>query len=140
MIDTPTPEQAREQLDEAAARATPSPRDTAIGAAVTGGLSIVIAALLAAVTFWRGSPLSLPISLGIYGLAIALLMGWLSRRRVTDRGWARRYGWGFGMTMALYMLGIFWQALAFPGWATFAPFCVLVALPGIVAAALMRKP
>ncbi len=139
MMNTPSPEQARQQLGEAATRAKPSRRDAAIGAAVTGGLSLIIAATLTAVTFWRGNPVALATSMGIYALSIALLMWWLSRRRVTDRGWARRYLWGFGSTMVLYSVGIVWQSLAFPGWAIFAPFCLLVAVPGVVAAGKMLK-
>ncbi len=138
-MNTPTPERARQQLSEAGARIKPSERDTAIGAMVTGGLSIVIAATLTAVTFWRESPVALAVSMGLYVLLIAVLMAWNSRRRVNDRGWIRRYVWGFGTTMALYMVGIFWESFAFPGWAIFAPFCVLVAAPGIVAAVRMMK-
>ena len=138
-MNHPTPNQARQQLDEATTRGKPSRRDTAIGAAVTGFLSIVIAATLTAVTFWRGNLVALAISMAIYGLAIALLMWWLSRRRVTDRGWAKRYIWGFGVTMLLYMAGILWMSLAFPGWGIFAPFCVLVAAPGVIAAVRMLK-
>ncbi len=138
-MSTPTPDQARQQLDEATTRATPSRRDTTIGAAVTGVLSMVVAATLTAVTFWRGNLLALAISMGIYGLAIALLMWWLSRRRVSDRGWAKRYIWGFGVTMLLFLAGIRWMSFAFPGWAIFAPFCVLVATPGVIAAVRMLK-
>lgn len=43
------------------------------------------------------------------------------------------------MTMALYTAGIFWESFAFPGWAIFAPFCVLVAVPGVVAAVRMLR-
>lgn len=139
IANTPTPDEARQQLDELAARAVPSRRDTSIGALFTGGLSVVIAATLTAVTFWRGNPVALATSMGIYALSLALLMGWLSTRRVTDRSWAKRYLWGFGATMLLYTIGILWGSFAFPGWAIFAPYCVLVAIPGVIAAVKMLK-
>ena len=138
-MNQPTANQARQQLDEATTRAKPSRRDAAIGAFATGGISIVVAATLASVTFWRGSPIALIVSMGIYALSIAFLIWLLSRRRVTDRGWAKRYIWGFGVTMLLYLAGILWQSVAFPGWVIFAPFCVLVAAPGVIAAVRMLK-
>lgn len=138
-MSQPSPNQARQQLDEATTRARPSHRDTVIGAAATGVLSVVVAAALTAVTFWRGNLTALAISMVIYVLAIALLVFWMSRRRVTDRGWVKRYVWGFGVTMLLYFAGIMWQSFAFPGWGIFAPFCVLVAAPGVIAAVRMLK-
>ncbi len=138
-MDTPTPEQARRQLDEAGTRAKPSRRDAAIGAAATGGLSIVIAATLAAVTYWRENPVGFVVSMGVCAVSVALLTVWMLHRRVVDRGWARRYYWGFGLTMVLYSVGIFWESFAFPGWPIFAPFCVLVAAPGVIAAVRMLK-
>lgn len=138
-MNQPSANQARQQLDEATTRARPSHRDTVIGAAATGGLSIVVAAALTAVTFSRGNLTALAISMVIYGLSIAILIFWLTRRRVTDRGWVKRYIWGFGLTMLLYLAGIMWQSFAFPGWGIFAPFCVLVAAPGVIAAVRMLK-
>lgn len=138
-MNQPTPSQARQQLDEATTRAQPSRRDTTIGAAATGGLSVVIAATLAAVTFWRDNPGGFAVSMGVFGVSVALLTVSMLRRRVVDRGWVRRYYWGFGSTMVLYSIGIFWESFAFPGWAIFAPFCVLVAAPGVIAAVRMLK-
>jgi len=135
-----SPDQARQQLDEAAERAQLSRADAAIGAAFTGGIAVLVAATLTAVTHWRESPAGIAISMGIFVVALALLMGWHARRfRIADRRWRRRYLLGFGLTMALYTGGIFWEAFAFPGWAIFAPYCVLVAVPGVVAAVRMLR-
>ncbi len=135
-----SPEQARQQLDEAAQRARLSRTDAAVGAAFTGGVAVLVAATLAAVTLWRERPVGIVVSMGIFAVALALLLWWhTSRFRISDRRWARRYLLGFGLTMALYTVGIFWESFAFPGWAVFAPFCVLVALPGVAAGMRMLR-
>ncbi len=135
-----SPEQARQQLDEAADRAELSRTDAAVGALTTGGIALLVAATLAAVTFFRGSPVGFGISMGVYVVALALLMWWFIKRfRISDRRWLRRYFWGFGLTMLLYLAGILWESFAFPGWAIFAPYCVLVAVPGVVAALRMLR-
>lgn len=135
-----SPEQARQQLGEATDRAQLARSHAAVGAGFTGGVAIVVAATLAAVTVWRGSPVGLAISMGIYAVALALLGWWYVRNfRISDRRWRQRYLWGFGLTMLLYTVGIFWVSFAFPGWAIFAPYCVLVAVPGLVAAVRMLR-
>lgn len=135
-----SPEQARQQLDEADQRARLSRTDAAVGATLTGGIAILIAATLAAVTFWRGHPVGIVVSMGVFAVAVALLMGWhTSRSRISERRWARRYLLGFGLTMVLYAGGIFWESFAFPGWVVFAPFCVLVAVPGVAAGMRMMR-
>ena len=141
MTNSISPEEARQQLLEATDRAAVSRSDAAIGAAVTGGLGVLLAVTLTAVTFWRGSAVGLIVSMGVYVVALSLLMWWqYSKFRIYDRNWRRQYLWGFGLSMVLYSVGIFWGAFAFPGWGIFAPYCVLVAVPGLVAAArMMRK-
>lgn len=135
-----SPEQARQQLDEAAQRAQLSRIDAAVGAAFTGGVAVLVAATLAAVTAWRESPVGIGISMGIYAVALALLLWWhTSRFRISDRRWRQRYLLGFGLTMTLYSGGIFWESFAFPGWVIFAPYCVLVAVPGVAAAVRMLR-
>ena len=139
-MDPITPEEAREQLMEATDRAAVSRSDAAIGATLTGGLGVLLAATLTAVTLWRGNAVGLVVSMGVYMVALALLMWWqFSRYRIHDRNWRRQYFWGFGLSVVLYSVGIFWEAFAFPGWAVFAPYCVLVAVPGLVAAARMLR-
>ncbi len=135
-----SPGQARQQLNEAADRAGLSRTDAAVGAAFTGGVAILVAATLAAVTVWRESPVGIGISMGLCATALTLLLWWqASRFRISDRRWRRRYLLGFGLTMALYTAGIFWESSAFPGWGIFAPYCVLVAVPGTVAAVRMLR-
>lgn len=135
-----SPQQARQQLDEAAERAQLGHSDARVGALLTGGLSIVIAATLTAATRWRHSPVGLSLSLGFFLAAMGAMLGVYSMKvKVTDRRWQSRYLLGFGLTMVLYTGGIFWEAFAFPGWAIFAPYCVLVAVPGIVAAFRMLR-
>lgn len=135
-----SPEQARQKLDEAAQRAQLSRIDAAVGAAFTGGVAVLVAATLAAVTAWRESPVGIGISMGIYAVALALLLWWhTSRFRISDRRWRQRYLLGFGLTMTLYSGGIFWESFAFPGWVIFAPYCVLVAVPGVAAAVRMLR-
>lgn len=135
-----SPEQARQQLDEADQRSRVARTDAGAGAAYTGGLAVLVAVTLAAVTFWRANPLGVVVGMGVYAVALALLVGWHSRRvRVAGRGWGRRYLLGFGSTMVLYAVGIFWEAFAFPGWAVFGPYCVLVAVPGVAAAVQMQR-
>ncbi len=135
-----SPEQARQQLDEATDRAQLSRTDAFIGAAFTGGVALLIAATLAAVTLWRDNPVGFGISMGIYAVVLALLIWWHAKKvRISDRRWRHRYYWGFGLTISLYTVGIFWESFAFPGWAIFGPYCVLVAVPGVVAAARMLR-
>ncbi|MEO6882305.1 MAG: hypothetical protein ABI181_15330 [Mycobacteriaceae bacterium] len=135
-----SPDQARRQLDEADQRSTLAPTDTAVGATFTGGVAVLVALTLAVVTLWRDSALGLIIGMGVFAVMLALLLGWHARTvRVAPRGWGRRYLLGFGSTMVLYTVGIFWEAFAFPGWGIFAPYCVLVAIPGLVAAVQMRR-
>ncbi|MGV8846671.1 hypothetical protein [Tessaracoccus sp.] len=106
----------------------------------SGGTAVLVAATLTSVTIWRENPVGFAISMVVYAAALSLLVWWqTSRFRISDRHWRRRYLVGFGLTMALYTAGIFWQSFAFPGWAIFAPFCVLVAVPGLVAAFRMLR-
>ena len=75
-MDPITPEEAREQLMEATDRAAVSRSDAAIGATLTGGLGVLLAATLTAVTLWRGNAVGLIVSMGVYMVALALLMWW----------------------------------------------------------------
>lgn len=135
-----TPDQAQAQLNEASTRGKLARTDSGVGARYTAVLGVVIAALLTVVALLRGNPVGLAVSIGGYMAVIGALVGWERRRfRVAPRGWGRRYLWGFGVTMALYTGGIFWESLAFPGWGLFAPYCVLVAVPSLIAATVMVR-
>ena len=139
-LTVPTPDQAHAQLAEAGTRAKSVHTDAGVGARYTAVLGVVIAALLTVVALLRGNPIGLAISVGGYVAVLGALVGWQQKRfRVAPRGWGRRYLWGFGLTMALYSGGIFWESLAFPGWGLFAPYCVLVAVPSLIAAATMSR-
>ncbi len=135
-----TPEQARKQLDEAADRVKVSRTDSRVGAAFTGGLAMLIALTLATVTLLRDNPVGVLVTMGAYVVALAMLLWWHRRKfRISDRKWTRRYVLGFGLTITLYTAGILWETTAFPGWGVFAPYCVLVAAPGFVAAVRMLR-
>ena len=138
-MNSPTPDQARQQLDEAASRGEAADTDSWVGALFTGTLGILIAGTLAAVNVWDGRA-GATISMGVFSALLFLLMWWHRRRmRISNHGWALTYLLGFGLTMALYVIGIMWGSFAFPGWAIFGPYCVLVATPAIVAAARMLR-
>lgn len=135
-----TPEQARKQLDEAADRIKVSRTDSRVGAGFTGGLAILIALTLATVTLLRDNQIALAVTMAAYAVALTMLLWWhRTKFRISDRKWTRRYALGFGLTITLYTAGILWEATAFPGWAVFAPYCALVAAPGLVAAARMLR-
>lgn len=134
-----TPDQARQQLDEAASREAAARIDSWVGALFTGLLGILIAGTLAAVNVWDGRA-GAAVSMGVFGVLLLLLLTWQrSRMRISNRGWGLTYGVGLGLTMALYVIGIMWGSFAFPGWAIFGPYCVLVAIPAMVAAARMLR-
>lgn len=135
-----TSEQARKQLAEAADRVRVSRTDSRVGAAFTGGLAVLIALTLATVTLLRDNPVGVAVTMGAYAVALAMLLWWHRETfRISDRKWTRRDALGFGLTIALYTAGIFWESAAFPGWAIFAPYCILVSVPGIVAAVRMLR-
>lgn len=136
-----TPEQAKQRLAEADDRARLARTDARVGAAFTGGLAVLIASTLVVVTLLRDNPVGIVAAMGAYGVVLAVLILWhRGRFRISDRKWAARYAVGFGLTMVLYSGGIFWETMAFPGWAVFAPYCLLVAAPGLVAAFRMLRP
>lgn len=132
-------DEASKRLAEANTRQRVAQTDAATGAAFTSALGILVAATLAAINVW-GTGLGIALSMVAYGIALVALLWWQrSRMRVAERGWARAYGFGFGGTMALYIIGIIWSSSTFPGWAIFAPFCVLVAVPTFVSAVWMLR-
>lgn len=134
------PDQARAQLTEADTRGRLARTDAPVGARFTALLGVLVAAILVLVTLLRGSAVGVGVSMACYAAVLGGLIGWQRKRfRVAPRGWRRRYAWGFGLTMVLYTGGIFWEAFAFPGWSLFAPYCVLVAIPSLIAATVMVR-
>ena len=136
---TTTADQARAQLDEAAARGRQARTDAPVGARYTALLGVLVAVLLAVVALVPNG-VGLAVTMCCFTAVLGALIGWQQQRfRIASRGWGRRYGWGFGLTMVLYSGGIFWQAFSFPGWLVFAPYCVLVCVPSLVAAVGMVR-
>jgi integral membrane sensor domain MASE1 len=131
-----TPEEARDQLATADTLATTSGADARIGAFTTAGVGVLVALMLAmSKAFAETNTVAFLIGVVVYVLAIGALSIWHARRfRVAIRGWNRRYVSSFVLTMVLYSIGILWFTSGSPSWALFAPYCVLVALPMLVAA------
>jgi peptidoglycan/LPS O-acetylase OafA/YrhL len=136
-----TPEEARDQLATADTLATTSGTDARIGAFTTAGVGVLVALMLVMSKAVAGTnTVAFLIGSVVYVLAICGLMIWHRRRfRVANRGWSRWYGASLGFTMALYGIGIAWVTSGSPSWAVFAPYCVLVALPMVVAAGRMAR-
>ena len=136
-----TPEEARDQLATADTLATTSGADARIGAFTTAGVGALVALMLAmSKAFAETNTVAFLIGSAVYVLAISALMIWHGRRfRVAIRGWNRRHFSSFVLTMVLYSLGIVWFTSGSPSWGLFAPYCVLVALPMLVAAGLSAR-
>ncbi|MEO7123185.1 MAG: hypothetical protein ABI400_08740 [Lacisediminihabitans sp.] len=75
----------------------------------------------------------------LYGAGIASACIWFQRaRRASSRGWARRYGVGFALTMALYAAGVAFTVST--DWRTawfWLPYAIITATP-VVVAGMMR--
>lgn len=135
-----TPDQARRQLSDASNREALGRSHSRVGAVFTASLGCLVAATLAVVSALRGTPVAVAGSMAVYLAVLSALISWQQRSmRVAARGWGRSYLTGFGVTMTLYIIGIGWESFAFPGWRVFAPYCVLVAIPSLLAAVKMRS-
>jgi peptidoglycan/LPS O-acetylase OafA/YrhL len=136
-----TPEEARDQLTTADTLATTSGTAAQTGAFTTAAVGVLVGAVLAVSKAFAGTNLvAFAIGIVAYALAIGGLMFWHQRRfRVASRGWSRRYHASLGFTMALYVIGIGWATTLSPSWKLFAPYCVLTALPMVLAAGRMAR-
>jgi len=140
-----TPEEARDQLTAADTLATTSGTGARIGAAITAGVGVFVAVVLAMTKVLAETiPMPHVVGLGIFASTLAGLMSlvglvFLHNRhvRVAQRGFSRRYIASFGVTMALYAIGIVWATNGSPSWSVFGPYCVLVALPMVLVASRM---
>jgi hypothetical protein len=130
-----TPEEARAQLATAETLAATSRTAARIGAVTTAGVGLLVGGALAlSGLFARTNTVALLIGMGLYTVALIALMVWHSRRvRVADRGWNRRHFSSFVLTMVLYSIGTGWVVSSSPSWVLFGPYCVLVALPMVLA-------
>lgn len=140
-----TPEEARDRLATAETLATTSGTDARIGAFITAGVGVLIAVVLV-MTRVLGETIPMPyvIIMGVLAstvvglIPLVGLMPWHNHHvRVAKRGFARRYVASFGVTMALYAIGMMW-AISTP-WVVFAPYCVLVAVPMLLMATRMAQ-
>ena len=131
-----TPEEARDQLAAAETLARTSGKGARIVAFTMAAVGVLVAAALAmSNAFAKTNPLVASIGFAVYGLAIGALMFWYARHvRVWKEDWGIRYGVSFGLTMALYAIGVAWSSGGSPSWAVLGPYCILVAVPMIVAA------
>ena len=131
-----TPEEARDQLTTAEIMARSSGKGARIVAFTMAAVGVLVAAALAmSNAFAKTHPLIASIGFAVYGLAIGGLMFWYARHvRVWKGDWGIRYGVSFALTMVLYAIGVAWSSGGSPSWAIFAPYCVLAALPMIMAA------
>jgi len=138
-----TPAEAAAALARAATARVVSAADVRALTAYLVGLGAGVAGVLAG-SWWMLSHenvIGFAAVMGGYGLVLALLIGIQRRARSTPRGFRRIYAWGFGATMALYVIGVMWYSFTRPGppAAVFLPYCLLVALPVWIAAMLIRR-
>ncbi len=137
-----SPEQARNQLDAAQALICTTEeaarRNAYVGVITTAGVGVLIAAVLAVSWAFAGhNNLAFALSFAAYGISLGLLIAWQrSHQHVFQRGFGRAYRNAFLVTMVLYAFGIAWL-IRHVGWVIITPYCVLVALPMLIAAARM---
>ncbi len=139
-----SPEQARERLETAQALSCTTQRaarTTAyVGALTTAGVGVLIGFVLAA--SWAFAPhhgWAFAISFIAYGVALCLLIWWQrTHQRVFERGFSRAYTLSFVATLVLYAFGVAWLIHHASGLVVL-PYCVLVALPMLVAAARLLR-
>jgi hypothetical protein len=136
-----TPEEARNQLVAADTLATMTVRGARASAFTTAGVGLLTGLGLVSVrAFGMTNPTALVISMIVYATALTSLMTWHGRYvRVAARGWVLLHFGSFVLTMALWSAGMVWANLASPSWVVFAPFCVLVALPMVLAGSRMAR-
>jgi hypothetical protein len=136
-----TPDEARQQLSEADSLGSSTNADARIGALTTAGVGLLIGVALAiSFAFNHHRPAALALSFAAYGLALTLLMTWHRKHfRVATRGWGRLYTASFLATMLLYVVGIGWVVAGSFSWLVVGPYCLLVAVPMLVAAARMAR-
>ncbi len=134
---TLTPEQARAAMARAAAVRVVSDRDRRIIVSYVALLGVVIGVVLA-LAWWtlsQDNKAGFIASFAGYAAAVGLLVAANSRARSAPRGFARVYLAGFLVTMSLYAVGIAWfTSRQWPAAGVFLPYCLLVALPCLLAA------
>ncbi len=140
----PSREEALAQLRAADSTRVVTDTDRRLLVGYCAALGSVVAGVLA-LAWWtlsNGNTAGFVASFAGYGLAIGLLVALQRRAHAAPRGFARLYGRGLALTMALYAVGVAWfsprAADPVPA-GVFLPYCVLVAVPSLVAAALIDR-
>jgi hypothetical protein len=139
-----TPEQAREQLDAArtlsCATTREASRNAHVGALTTAGVGCLLAFVLA--VSWAFADHDVPaftLSFVAYAVALVALIRWQrTHQRVFQSGFGRAYATSFAATLVLYGFGVGWL-IHHAGWAIMLPYCVLVAVPMLVAARRLMR-
>lgn len=105
----------------------------------TALLGLLVAALFVACwwTVGNDNTVGFTVVMLAYGAVLGALIWWQRRAQAAPRGFARVYGWGLGLTMALYAIGITWVSVTSRQPASpllVLPYAALVALPCLWAA------
>lgn len=147
-LDRQTPEmtaqQAREDLAVAEGTPITGRADARRLAHALLGIGLAVAALLAASRAFtaNGNTVGVVVSLAAYMAVLGSLVGAQRTVKAVPRGYRRRYLTGLMLTMALYTFGILWFSVLqdpAPSWTVFGPYCLLTALPSLLAAARIRE-
>lgn len=137
------PDMAREQLDRAGTLARTAAADSRLNAGMSVAVGVLVALVLAGTRAFAGTNAAAftVVFLAYAVLLTATIVVYKVRLRVSDSAFKRRYVTGLLLTTALYVVGVLWTSAADPkpSWLVFAPFCVLVAAPMVVAAVRMVR-
>jgi len=139
-----TPEQARAHLAAAEQASVVTPADLRVHAAYLASLGVLVATTLAGI-WWAlssGATALFVVVMLAYGAMLFALILVVRRARVIPRGFQRANGWGMGLTMGLYAVGVAWFTSRQDdplSAGVFLPYCVLVAIPSLLAARVIRR-
>ena len=138
-VAEPSESAARDQLaavDVATARTTAVlARSGRVNGVFLCALGLLFGGLVAGVGFTEhSSPAGLIVSIFAFGAIMQVVMFWRQKTKTaTSREWARRSGWAFGLTVALYVVGVLLAALGAvgPSPAFWIPYAIATALPAV---------
>ncbi len=143
-LGTPSAAEALAQLHAAGAARVVSRRDRLLLVGYTAALGLLVATVLA-LAWWTlsaGNTAGFVASFSGYAAVLLLLIALQRRAQAAPRGFARLYRAGLLGTMTLYAVGVTWftarQADPLPA-GVFLPYCALVAVPCLVAAARVDR-
>ncbi|WP_040157069.1 hypothetical protein [Mobilicoccus massiliensis] len=130
----PTADEARRSLDEASGISVVTGRDLRVLQRVLVGIGAAMAAVLLFVRALGDHPWGLAVAMGLYVVAILLLLRWQRTVTAAPRGYGSRYGMGIAGTSAMYGLGIALIAGQNPSWSLTALLALLTVAPAVLAA------